>query len=160
MPRLRVKWRFTEKNLILWLHEQLRQWNIQGGSPYTRQPYERRLLVLTSASQLQYLSDTPLSDTDEVLVVNVVDSVFEQAPRYDWLGPRLHSLCIVFCMINFCKLKYINEMKKKRNYPTPLLRVVELRVDTHLLVASTDRGFKATISGYQADEEGDGFSQD
>ena len=90
----RVQLRYMTTSDAETLHEQLRQWNIQGGSPYTRQPYERRLLVLTSASQLQYLSDTPLSDTDEVLVVNVVDSVFEQAPRYDWLGPRLHSLCI------------------------------------------------------------------
>ena len=76
------------------LHEQLRLWDVQGGSPYTRQLYERRLLVLTSASHLQYLADTPLGNTDEVLVLNVVDSVLEKAPRYEWLGPRLHSLCI------------------------------------------------------------------
>lgn len=76
------------------LHTQLRQWDKQGISAYTRKPFERRLLVLTSASQLQYLADMPLSDTDEVLVLNVVDSQVDQAPRKDWLGPRLHSLCI------------------------------------------------------------------
>lgn len=76
------------------LHELLLQWDKQGVSAYTRKPFERRLLVLTSATQLQYLADTPLSDTDEVLVLNVVDSLMDKAPRKEWLGPRLHSLCI------------------------------------------------------------------
>ena len=76
------------------LHEQLRQWDKQGISAYTRKPFERRLLVLTSASQLQYLADTPLGDTDEVLVLNVADSQLDQAPRKSWLGARLHSLSI------------------------------------------------------------------
>lgn len=76
------------------LHEQLRQWDKQSTSAYTRKPFERRLLVLTAADQLQYLSDTPLSDTDEVLVLNVVDSQIDKAPRKEWLGKRLHSLNI------------------------------------------------------------------
>ena len=76
------------------LHEQLRQWDKQGISAYTRKPFERRLLVLTSASQLQYLADTPLGDTDEVLVLNVPHSQLDQAPRKSWLGARLHSLSI------------------------------------------------------------------
>lgn len=76
------------------LHNQLRQWDKQSTSAYTRKPFERRLLVLTSADQLQYLSDTPLSDTDEVLVLNVVDSQIDKAPRKEWLGKRLHSLSI------------------------------------------------------------------
>lgn len=76
------------------LHDLLRQWDKQGTSAYTRKPFDRRLLVLTSATQLQYLSDTPLSETDEVLVVNVVDSKMDQAPRKEWLGQRLHSLNI------------------------------------------------------------------
>ncbi len=76
------------------LHNQLRQWDKQSTSAYTRKPFERRLLVLTAADQLQYLSDTPLSDTDEVLVLNVVDSQIDKAPRKEWLGQRLHSLCI------------------------------------------------------------------
>ena len=90
----RVQLRYITPFDTATMHEQLRQWNRQGGSPYTRLPYERRLLVLTSASQLKYLADTPLSETDEVLVLNVVDSVFDQAPRYEWLGQRIHSLCI------------------------------------------------------------------
>ena len=73
------------------LHDLLRQWDKQGTSAYTRKPFDRRLLVLTSATQLQYLSDTPLSETDEVLVLNVVDSKMDQAPRKEWLGQRLHS---------------------------------------------------------------------
>ena len=76
------------------LHNQLRQWDKQSTSAYTRKLFERRLLVLTSADQLQYLSDTPLSDTDEVLVLNVVDSQIDKAPRKEWLGKRLHSLNI------------------------------------------------------------------
>ena len=76
------------------LHEQLRQWDKQGISAYTRKTFERRLLVLTSATQLQYLADTPLNNTDEVLVLNVADSQMDQAPRKEWFGPRLHSLCI------------------------------------------------------------------
>ena len=49
-------------------------------------------------------------------------------------------------------------MRKKRNYPAPVLRVVKFRVDTHLLAASLDSGINAKMSGYQSDE--DGFTQD
>jgi len=76
------------------VHSELLRWNEQGTSPYSRQAYERRLLVLTDQKQLAYLADTPLSETDEVLVMNVIDEIFEQAPRADWLGSRLHLLNI------------------------------------------------------------------
>lgn len=58
------------------LHNELRHWNEQGTSPYNRRAYERRLLVLTDKQQLAYLADTPLSETDEVLVMNVIDKDF------------------------------------------------------------------------------------
>ena len=76
------------------VRSELLRWDQQGASPYTRLAYERRLLVLTDRSLLHYLTDVPLSETDEVLVMNVADPYFLQAPKADWLGPRLHLLNI------------------------------------------------------------------
>lgn len=52
-------------------------------------------------------------------------------------------------------------MKKKGIYQTPVLRAVNLKVDTPLLSASNGEGINATISGYQKDNNDDdyGFSQ-
>ena len=66
--------------------------NQQDTSPYTRRAYERRLLVLTDRSLLHCLAYTPLSETDEVLVMNVAEQYFLQTPKADWLGHRLHLL--------------------------------------------------------------------
>ena len=76
------------------VRNELLRWDQQGTSPYTRLAYERRLLVITDRSLLHFLADAPLSDSDEVLVMNVADQYFQQAPKADWLGPRLHLLNI------------------------------------------------------------------
>lgn len=76
------------------VRNELLRWDQQGTSPYTRLAYERRLLVLTDRSLLHFLADAPLSDSDEVLVMNVADLYFQQTPKADWLGPRLHLLNI------------------------------------------------------------------
>lgn len=76
------------------IRNELLRWDQQGTSPYTRLPYDRRLLVLTDRSLLHYLASIPLSETDEVLVMNVAEEYFFQAPKADWLGSRLHLLNI------------------------------------------------------------------
>lgn len=76
------------------LLNELHHWNEQGISPYTRRAYDRRLLVLTDISLLPYLSQTPLANSDEVLVMNVADRYFDQIPKADQLGDRLHLLNI------------------------------------------------------------------
>ncbi|MBQ3753009.1 MAG: hypothetical protein II864_05585 [Prevotella sp.] len=73
---------------------ELRLWDQQGTSPYNERAYERRLLVLTDARLLPYLAETPLSDTDEVLVMNVANQQFDQMPEARQLGSRLHLLSI------------------------------------------------------------------
>ena len=74
------------------VRNELLRWDQQGTSPYTRLAYERRLLVLTDRSLLHCLAYTPLSETDEVLVMNVAEQYFLQTPKADWLGHRLHLL--------------------------------------------------------------------
>ena len=76
------------------VRNELLRWNQQDTSPYTRRAYERRMLVLTDLSLLHFLAETPLCDTDEVLVMNVADSYFNHAPKADNLGPRFHLLNI------------------------------------------------------------------
>lgn len=56
---------------------ELLRWDQQGISPYNGRAYERRLMVMTDASLLPYLADTPLGDTDEVLVMNVANQQFD-----------------------------------------------------------------------------------
>lgn len=73
---------------------ELLRWHQQGTSPYTRLAYDRRLLVLTDRSLLHTLASVPLSDSDEVLVMNVAEEYFFQTPKAHWLGPRLHLLNI------------------------------------------------------------------
>lgn len=49
----------------------------------------------------------------------------------------------------------------KKNYKKTTLKALPLKLDRPLLTASNDSGFKATISGCQADNnESDGFSQE
>ena len=74
------------------IRTELLRWDQQGTSPYNRLAYERRLLVLTDRSLLHCLAYTPLSETDEVLVMNVAEQYFLQTPKADWLGQRLHLL--------------------------------------------------------------------
>ena len=76
------------------VRNELLRWNQQDISPYTRRAYERRLLVLTDLSLLHYLAETPLADTDEVLIMNVADCYFVHAPNVDILGQRFHLLNI------------------------------------------------------------------
>ena len=76
------------------VRNELLRWNQQDISPYTRRAYERRLLVLTDLSLLHYLAETPLADTDEVLIMNVADCYFVHAPKVDNLGSRCHLLNI------------------------------------------------------------------
>jgi hypothetical protein len=73
---------------------ELRRWNQEGTSPYTRRAYNRRLLVLTDISLLPYLAETPLGRSDEVLVMNVADCYFDQMAEADQMGDRLHLLSI------------------------------------------------------------------
>ena len=49
----------------------VRQWAGKNLNPYTGQPYQRRLLVLTTADQVQLLGESNLAAIDEVLVLNV-----------------------------------------------------------------------------------------
>ena len=74
------------------VRNELLRWDELGTSPYTRRAYERRLLVLTDRSLLHCLAYLPLSETDEVLVMNVAEKYFLQTPKADWLGQRLHLL--------------------------------------------------------------------
>lgn len=76
------------------VRNELRHWDQQGTSPYNERAYERRLLVLTDARLLPYLAETPLGDTDEVLVMNVANQQFDQMPEVQLLGSRLHLLSI------------------------------------------------------------------
>lgn len=73
---------------------ELLRWDQQGISPYNGRAYERRLMVMTDACLLPYLADTPLGDTDEVLVMNVANQQFDQMPEARRLGSRLHLLSI------------------------------------------------------------------
>ena len=73
---------------------ELRLWDRQGTSPYNLRAYERRLLVLTDVRLLPYLAETPLSDTDEVLVMNVANQRFDETAKAVQLGSRLHLLSI------------------------------------------------------------------
>lgn len=90
----RVQLRYIAVSNADAIHNELRHWNQQNTSPYTRCAYDRRLLVLTDVGLLPFLSDTPLADTDEVLVMNVTDDQFAQAPRTAELGSRLHLMSI------------------------------------------------------------------
>ena len=90
----RVEFRFIAVSDTDAVRKELLRWNQQDTSPYTRRAYERRLLVLTDKSLLHYLAETPLADTDEVLVMNVADCYFNHAPKADKLGPRFHLLNI------------------------------------------------------------------
>jgi len=76
------------------VRNELRLWDRQGTSPYNLRAYERRLLVLTDARLLPYLSETPLGDTDEVLVMNVTNQQFDQTAATAGLGSRIHLLSI------------------------------------------------------------------
>ena len=55
----------------------LRQWADKSNNPFTGQPYQRRLLVLTTAYQVQLLGESNLAATDEVLVLNVHPSLVQ-----------------------------------------------------------------------------------
>lgn len=59
----------------------LRQWADKGRNPFTGEAYKRRLLVLTTAYQAQLLSETPLGNSDEVLVINVHPDLFVNAKK-------------------------------------------------------------------------------
>ena len=49
---------------------------------------------------------------------------------------------------------------KKTKYIKPLMRVVVMQGKSHLLTGSNKSGIQATINGYDADTDSDGFSQD
>ena len=56
------------------------QWAQQRSNPYASQvSYERRLLVLTKATQLAWLNQQNLQPTDEVLLLNTDKSVIGQS---------------------------------------------------------------------------------
>lgn len=62
----------------------LRQWADKSKNPFVGQPYQRRLLVLTTAYQVQLLGESNLAATDEVLVLNVHPSLVQS------LSPQLN----------------------------------------------------------------------
>ena len=49
----------------------------------------------------------------------------------------------------------------KKTYRTPAILTVKMRYRTHLLAVSGESsGFRGTISGYEKESDGGGFSQD
>jgi len=90
----RVQLRYIAVSDTEGIKNELHNWDRQDISPYNRCAYERRLLVLTDARLLPFLAETPLSDTDEVLVMNVTNRQFDQTAETAGLGSRLHLVSI------------------------------------------------------------------
>lgn len=90
----RVLLRHISSTDIKEVHNEIIQWENRNTSPYTGKRFERRLMVLTDPVLLPMLEDALLDSTDEVLVMNVSNGLFEQIPRLTELGPRLHLLSI------------------------------------------------------------------
>lgn len=89
-----VQLRYVSSNDASAVQNELRHWDNQNTNPFTRKPYERRLLVITDPILLPMLEEAPLAPTDEVLVINASNDLFGQIPHFDELGPRLHLLSI------------------------------------------------------------------
>lgn len=69
----------------------VQQWSNQRNHPFlTNTNYERRLLVLTKATQLAWINANSINENDEVLLLNTDKSVIANSA----LGDRIHVLNI------------------------------------------------------------------
>lgn len=92
----------------------MQQWTQQRNNPYaTKVNYERRLLVLTKATQLAWLNEKDLSDGDEVLLLNADKSVIASSV----LASRIHVLNISAATSAEKYFKYIDEEEQMETVP-------------------------------------------
>lgn len=92
----------------------MRQWTQQRSNPYATQVnYERRLLVLTKATQLAWLNEKELGDGDEVLLLNTDKSVIASSE----LAGRIHVLNISAAASAEKYFKYIDEEEQMETVP-------------------------------------------
>lgn len=92
----------------------LLQWTQQRNSPYASQvSYERRLLVLTKATQLAWLDEKALGDGDEVLLLNTDKSVIASSA----LAGRIHVLNISAAASAEKYFKYIDDEEQMQIVP-------------------------------------------
>lgn len=92
----------------------LAQWAQQRSNPYASQmSYERRLLVLTKATQLAWLNQQSLGANDEVLLLNTDKSVIASSS----LGSRIHVLNISAAAAAEKYFKYVDEQEKMDEVP-------------------------------------------
>lgn len=90
------------------------QWAQQRSNPYASQvSYERRLLVLTKATQLAWLNQQNLQPTDEVLLLNTDKSVIASSS----LGNRIHVLNISAAASAEKYFKYIDGQERQKLVP-------------------------------------------
>lgn len=88
----------------------LLQWIQQRNNPFSANTsYDRRLLVLTTASQLEWIKSATINENDEVLLLNTDKNILSSSS----LGNRIHVLNIsVAASIE----KYFDFIDKNENY--------------------------------------------
>lgn len=90
------------------------KWAQQRNNPYASQVnYERRLLVLTKATQLAWLNQQNLQANDEVLLLNTDKSIIASSP----LANRIHVLNISAAASAEKYFKYVDEQEKMELVP-------------------------------------------
>lgn len=90
------------------------QWVQQRNNPYVLQAsYERRLLVLTKATQLEWLNGLNLNENDEVLLLNTD----KEAIASSSLGNRIHILNISAAAAAKKYFEGVDEMERQEAVP-------------------------------------------
>lgn len=92
--RYLVRTRYVSVNDVHAVQSELQNWARQNVSPFTHKVYERRLLVLSDPLLLDMFDNAPVAVNDEVLLTNVSNQLFGQAPWMAGMGQRLHLLSI------------------------------------------------------------------
>ena len=90
------------------------QWsNTRTNSYKSQTPYERRLLVLTKATQAEWLNSLYINENDEVLLLNSDKSIAEIST----LGNRIHTLNISAYASVKKYFKYVDQMESSELAP-------------------------------------------
>lgn len=115
------------------------QWVQQRNNPYASQvSYERRLLVLTKATQLAWLNAQNLNANDEVLLLNTNKDAIASSS----LGNRIHVLNISASASIKKYFSYIDEQEEQEAVPVETdLGLIRLN-DKQLYADSISEAFK------------------